>query len=222
MSSRVPVGHNQLLKMIQAEIAEAQEKGHLPADLVICVQEQLKRIDGLQDDIDHIGQRLSAMIREYRQMQAIQQTPGVGDLTASALVAAVGDFCTFKSARQFASWVGLVARRVGTGGKTQQLGISKRGDTYLRTPLIAGARAVIARSRKSDWIERLLQRRHLQRRGGGVGQQDGAHRVGGSSQGHGLRSDPLESACDGECMIRQRGAPLTYNIDLKENLRQAY
>lgn len=156
----MPVGHNQLLKMIQAEIAEAQEKGHLPADLVICIQEQLKRIDGLQDDIDHIGQRLGAMIREDRQMQAIQQIPGVGDLTASALVAAVGDFCTFKSARQFASWVGLVPRHVGTGGKTQQLGISKRGDTYLRTLLIAGARAVIARSGKSDWIERLLQRRH--------------------------------------------------------------
>jgi len=68
----VPVGHNQLLKMIQAEIAEAQEKGHLPADLVICIQEQLKRIDGLQDYIDHIGQRLSAMIREEWQMQAIQ------------------------------------------------------------------------------------------------------------------------------------------------------
>lgn len=100
------------------------------------------------------------MIREDRQMQAIQQIPGVGDLTASALVAAVGDFCTFKSARQFASWVGLVPRHVGTGGKTQQLGISKRGDTYLRTLLIAGARAVIARSGKSGWIERLLQRRH--------------------------------------------------------------
>ena len=79
---------------------------------------------------------------------------------ALALVAAVGEFSTFKSGRQFASWVGLVPRQVGTGGKTQQLGISKRGDTYLRTLLIAGARAVIARSGKSDWIERLLQRRH--------------------------------------------------------------
>ena len=149
----------QMMKMRIMQ-TEAQEKGHLPADLVICIQEQLKRIDGLQDDIDQIGQRLGAMIREDRQMQAIQQIPGVGDLTASALVAAVGDFCTFKSARQFASWVGLVPRHVGTGGKTQQLGISKRGDTYLRTLLIAGARAVIARSGKSDWIERLLQRRH--------------------------------------------------------------
>jgi transposase len=64
---------------------------------------QLKRIDGLQDDIDHIGHRLGAMIQEDRQMQPIQQFPGVGDLTASALVAAVGDFCTFQSSWQFAS-----------------------------------------------------------------------------------------------------------------------
>jgi transposase len=156
----MPVGHNQLLKKIQGELAKAQQGDLLSADLVVSIQEQLKRIDGLQEDIDQIGQRLRAMIREDRQMQEIEQIPGVGDLTSSALVAAVGDFSTFKSGHQFASWLGLTPRQVGTGGKTQQLGISKRGDTYLRTLLIAGARAVIARSEKSNWIERLLARRH--------------------------------------------------------------
>jgi len=156
----LPLGHNHLLKAIQAELAKAQQEDRLPADLVVSVQEQLKRVDALQDDIDHIGHRLHATIREDRQMQAIQQIPGVGDLTASALVATVGDFSTFKSGRQFASWVGLTPRQVGTGGKTQQLGISKRGDTYLRTLLIAGARAVIARAEKSGWLTRLLERRH--------------------------------------------------------------
>lgn len=156
----MPVGHKQLLKVIQGELAQAQQDDLLPADLVVSVQEQLKRIDALQHDIDHIAQRLLAMIREDRQMQSIQQIPGVGDLTASALVAAVGDFSTFNSARQFASWLGLTPRQVGTGGKTHQLGISKRGDTYLRTLLIAGARAVIARSKRSNWVEKLLERRH--------------------------------------------------------------
>jgi transposase len=99
-------------------------------------------------------------IQEDRQMQAIELIPGVGELTASALVASVGDFTTFKSASQFASWVGLTPRQVGTGGKTRQLGLSKRGDTYLRTLLIAGARAVIARSVKTSWMSRLLDRRH--------------------------------------------------------------
>ena len=79
------------------------------------------RSQSTQDDIEQIGQRLRAMIREDRHKQAIQQIPGVGDLTASALVAASGDFSTFKSQRQFASWVGLAPRQVGTGGKTQQL-----------------------------------------------------------------------------------------------------
>lgn len=156
----LPVGHNQLLKTIQSELARAQQADQLTADLVLSVQEQLKRIDALQEDIDHLGQRLRAMIRDDRQMQAIQHITGVGDLTASALVAAVGDFSSFKSGRQFASWVGLTPRQVGTGGKTQQLGISKRGDTYLRTLLIAGARAVVARAERSSWITRLLERRH--------------------------------------------------------------
>lgn len=156
----LPAGHNKLLKTIQGELARAQQDDQLTADLVLSLQEQLKRIDALQDDIDRLGQRLRAIIKEDRQMQAIQQIPGVGDLTASALVAAVGDFSTFKSGRQFASWVGLVPRQTGTGGKTKQLGISKQGDTYLRTLLIAGARSVLARSEKSGWISRLLERRH--------------------------------------------------------------
>ncbi|MFN3630619.1 MAG: IS110 family transposase [Casimicrobiaceae bacterium] len=157
----LPVGHNRLLKAIHGELAKAQQDDRVPADLVLSVQEQLKRIDAMQVDIDHIGHRLCAVIQADRQMQAIQRIPGVGDLTASALVAAVGDFTAFKSGRQFASWVGLTPRQVGTGGKTQQLGISKRGDTYLRTLLIAGARAVIARSERSGWITRLLERRHV-------------------------------------------------------------
>lgn len=156
----LPVGHTQLLKTVQGELARAQQEDRLAADLVVSLQEHLKRIDDLQLDIDHIGQRLRAMIQEDRQMQAIEQIPGVGELTASALVGAVGDFSTFTSGRQFASWTGLTPRQVGTGGKTQQLGISKRGDTYLRTLLIAGARAVLARSEKSSWISRLLERRH--------------------------------------------------------------
>ncbi|MBV8501841.1 MAG: IS110 family transposase [Paucibacter sp.] len=156
----LPVGHKQLLKVIQEDLAKAQEDDVLSADLVASVQEQLKRINGLQDDIDLISQRLRAMLQDDPKMQAVYQIPGVGELTATALVAAVGDFTVFKSSRQFASWVGLTPRQVGTGGKTQQLGISKRGDSYLRTLLIAGARAVIAKAAQSTWIQQLLQRRH--------------------------------------------------------------
>jgi transposase len=76
-------------------------------------------------------------------------------------VATVADLSTFTSGRQFAAWLGLTPRQVGTGGKTQQLGISKRGDTYLRTLLVNGARTVVGRSARNSWLERLLQRRHF-------------------------------------------------------------
>jgi len=157
----LPVGHNKLLQSIQGELAIAQQHKKLPDIVVISVQEQLKRIDAMQDDIDQLSKRLSGMLKQNQQMLAVQAIPGIGILTATALVATVGDVSTFKSGRQFASWLGLTPKQVGTGGKTQQMGISKRGDTYLRTLLISGARAIVGRSTPTGWIERLLQRRHF-------------------------------------------------------------
>ncbi|WP_157657844.1 transposase, partial [Burkholderia ubonensis] len=67
----------------------------------------------------------------------------------------------FRSGREFAAWLGLVPKQVGTGGKTVLLGISKRGDTYLRTLLIHGARSVLSHSREPGaWIDQLTRRRH--------------------------------------------------------------
>lgn len=80
-------------------------------------------------------------------------------LTATAAAATIGDPATFSSGRQFAAWLGLVPRQTGTGGRVRQLGLSKRGDVYLRTLLMHGARAIIARSKHSPWIEELLKRR---------------------------------------------------------------
>ena len=90
--------------------------------------------------------------------------PGVGPLTATAVVASVADARQFRSARQFAAYLGLVPRQSGTGGRVKLLGISKRGDTYLRTLLIQGARSVLLsqsrRGRSVDpWLGELLQRR---------------------------------------------------------------
>lgn len=157
----LPVGHTKLLQSIQGELAHAQQHDRLSDLMVQSVQEQLKRIDAMQDDIDLLDKRLKAMLRQNQQMLAVQEIPGVGMLTATALVATVGDVSTFKSGRQFAAWLGLTPRQVGTGGKTQQLGISKRGDSYLRTLLISGARAIVGRSSPSSWMVRLLQRRHF-------------------------------------------------------------
>jgi transposase len=155
----LPEGHTHLLKNVQHEIAKGQQSSVLQDDLVACLQEQLRRIITLQDDIDAIGRRIKATIRHDRQMQSIQEIPGIGDLSASALVASVGNASTFRSAGQFTSWLGLVPRQTGTGGKVFQHGISKRGDAYLRTLIIAGARAVLARSSQLPWLSQLLSRR---------------------------------------------------------------
>jgi len=83
-----------------------------------------------------LDKRLAAMVKQNQQMLAVQATPGIGPLTATAWVATAADSSTFKSGRQFSAWLVLTPRQVGTGEKTQQLGISKRGDSYLRTLLI--------------------------------------------------------------------------------------
>lgn len=93
------------------------------------------------------------------------EIPGVGPITASALVASVGDAKSFANGRQMASWLGLVPRQHSSGGKSTLLGISKRGDSYLRTLLVHGARAVVRYPEgktdpSADWLKGLLTRRN--------------------------------------------------------------
>ena len=95
----------------------------------------------------------------------LAQIPGIGPITASALVASIGNARSFENGRQLAAWLGLVPRQSSSGGKQTLLGISKRGDTYLRTLLIHGARAVIrVAERKAayagSWLAEVMGRRH--------------------------------------------------------------
>jgi transposase len=153
----LPEGHRILLQRIQGELAQAQDK--LPGVFIESILEQLSRIDRLQQDMDHIDRRLAALGKQNQQMLALQTIPGMGPLTATALAATACDISDFHSGRQFAAWLGLTPRQTGTGGRIRQLGISKRGDPYVRTLLMHGARAIIARSTRTDWINRLLARR---------------------------------------------------------------
>ena len=95
----------------------------------------------------------------------LAQIPGIGPITASALVASIGDATNFDSGRQLAAWLGLVPKQHSSGGKPLLLRISKRGDSYLRTLLIHGARAVIRVAKHKpghtdSWLARLMARRH--------------------------------------------------------------
>jgi transposase len=132
----------------------------LPSIVVDALTDQWQRINELDKQIAEIEHKLHIWLKQDKAAQAIAEIPGVGLLTATAAVAAMGDANTFKSGREFASWAGLVPRQTGTGGKIKLLGISKRGDTYLRTLLIHGARAVLTHAKQpSQWIKELGQRR---------------------------------------------------------------
>jgi transposase len=117
-----------------------------------------QQAEEIEAEIKHWHERNEASCR-------LAEIPGIGPLTASALVASIGDAKAFANGRQLAAWTGLVPRQHSSGGKPQMLGISKRGDTYLRTLLIHGARAVIHRAKQKpgyaeSWLGRLLARRH--------------------------------------------------------------
>jgi transposase len=129
--------------------------------------------------IDRLGAHLKELDRQVQELEVqiqvghrandasrkLAQVPGIGPITASALVASIGDAKAFANGRQLAAWLGLVPRQHSSGGKQTLLGISKRGDSYLRTLLIHGARAVIrVAERKVDpagrWLAGVIGRRH--------------------------------------------------------------
>ncbi len=132
----------------------------LPAVLIETLREQWNGLADLDKKIAEIERRLHAWMKEDEACKAIAAIPGVGLLTATAAVATMGDPKAFKSGREFAAWLGLVPGQTGSGGKVQLLGISKRGDTYVRTLLIHGARSVLAHAKQpSKWIEQIQIRR---------------------------------------------------------------
>jgi transposase len=136
-------------------------RGRLPSMLIDSLDEQVRRINQLEADIGTIERRLSQQMRETPACKSIAEIPGVGLMTATAIVASMGSPAAFKDAREFAAWIGLVPRQTGTGGRVRQLGISKRGDAYLRTLLMHGARAIVCsdRARSWSWLAELLKRR---------------------------------------------------------------
>ena len=145
-------------------LAEALQRlsDRLPAMVIDTLREQWERICKLDDQVGEIEQRLKAWHKKDAASKRIAEIPGVGLLSATAAVATMGDARVFKSGREFAAWLGLVPRQTGTGGRIRLLGISKRGDTYLRTLLIHGARSVLTHSKEpAPWITKLRQRRPL-------------------------------------------------------------
>lgn len=141
-------------------IREALEIGDngLPDLLRPLISEVLEEIKALEAQVVGIERQLHALGREQAIVPRLLTLPGVGWITATALSAAVGDIARFATGRRFASWLGLPAREHSSGARRRLGGMSKRGDRYLRTLLITGARAVLAAARRAAKGERPLDR----------------------------------------------------------------
>ena len=159
----IPKGIGHIAKRLP-EILEDAENG-LPGmmrQLVRGLGEQLQAVD---KQVGEMERQIKLWHRDSEPSRTLEAIGGIGPITASAFVASVGDAKSFKNARQVPAWLGMVPRHEGTGGKVKLGRISKRGDVYLRTLLIHGARAVIRQvERKPDqadgWLKKLLARRN--------------------------------------------------------------
>lgn len=145
-------------------ILEDGENG-LPGAMRELLERLFAHLNGLDRQVDELEAKIQAVHRDNEASRRLAQIPGIGPLTASALLASIGQAKAFKNGRQLAAWIGLVPRQHSSGGKPTLLGISKRGDAYLRTLLIHGARAVIRHCehkprQTNTWLTQLLRRRN--------------------------------------------------------------
>jgi transposase len=143
----IPKGLRHLASYIP-EILEDAENGlaGMSRELFARLLEHLRHLD---TQVLALEAQIKAWHREDAASRRLGEIPGIGPVTASALVASIGDARNFKNGRQLSAWLGLVPRQRSTGGKSNLLGISKRGDVYLRTLLIHGARSTL-RTAKPD------------------------------------------------------------------------
>ena len=136
--------------------------GQLPEAMRRLVNGQLHSLEQVTVRIDELEQELAALHRQMDKAVQLRKVPGIGVLGATALAATLGNGAAWRSGREFSARIGLVPAHSGTGGKARMGRISKRGDPYLRTLLIHGARAVIEHSKqRPKWLEQMLVRRPM-------------------------------------------------------------
>ena len=138
----------------------SNELGGLARMALQRAQQQWQELDG---HLDWCDARIAAHLKANEQVRQAQQLMGVGPITASAVVATVGDFRQFKDGAQFGAWLGLTPRQNSSGGKNNLGKITKRGDIYLRTLLIQGAKSIVLTAHKRDdpisrWVQQLKEK----------------------------------------------------------------
>jgi transposase len=159
----IPQGIGHIARRLPEILEDAEaELPPLFRRLLHRLGEHLKELERQVSELEH---EIVHWHAHCEASQTLADIPGIGPLTASALVASIGDVRSFKNGRQLATWLGLVPRQHSTGNKPTLLGISKRGDSYLRTLLIHGARSVVRVAQNKvdgadSWLQRLLGRSH--------------------------------------------------------------
>jgi transposase len=158
----LPQGIGFIGKRVPLLLDEAHDE--LPAAFRELVRRLLDHFKELDRQVGEMEVQIQVWHRTNALSRKLEKIPGIGPITASALVASVGNAKNFANGRQLAAWLGLVPKQHSTGGKANLLGISKRGDVYLRTLLIHGARAVIRQAERKlnaqGWLHKLLARRN--------------------------------------------------------------
>ncbi|HUA24849.1 MAG TPA: IS110 family transposase, partial [Steroidobacteraceae bacterium] len=137
----IPQGLHHIARRVPEILEDASNE--LPDTFRALLSRLLGQLREVDRQAKELGVQIIAWHRSNELACKLAAVPGIGPLTASALVATVGDAKNFRNGRQLAAWLGLVPKQDSTGGKTVLLGISKRGDPYLRTLLIHGARSVL-------------------------------------------------------------------------------
>ena len=159
----IPVGRARLLQILPLVLEDAENE--LTTIMRSLIHQLRARLGRIADELQECTDRIEAVFSNDERCQKLRQIPGIGPVIATAIVAAVGNAAQFRRARDMAAWIGLVPKQFSTGGRSKLLGISKRGNGYLRKLLVQGARAVInktdrKRHRFGTWLTQLEQRAH--------------------------------------------------------------
>lgn len=158
----VPQGIAYIVQRVPDLIEDASIE--LPGSFRQLIDRLVDHLKLLHRQVDEIEVQIKTWHRASDASRRLEKVPGIGPLTATAMVASVGDARNFDNGRQFAAWLGVVPRQHSSGGKPTLLGMSKRGDAYLRTMLIHGARSVIYRATQradaESWLVKLTTRRN--------------------------------------------------------------
>jgi transposase len=150
-------GLRSLMAMLEDPASAIPDKARMPLNVLA------RQWEGLNADICKLEAEIVRAAKNDEVARRLMAIPGLGPIGASAILAAVPDARVFKTARDFAAWLGLTPRQFGTGGKQRSGGISKQGDRTLRTLLTVGATSYLrierARGAKDPWVRDLLERR---------------------------------------------------------------